>query len=153
MTTTKHCNRSSHERGAALAELAVAIPILFVVMLGAIDFGRVWTEGLALSNAVRAGAQYGSESTLAAADTTGIKRSVREDLESMMDASEIKSISVTSYCECEDGTRVDCDDKCGLLQPHTYVQVRVDKTFQTMFPYPGVPKEVNLVRQARYRAR
>jgi len=136
-----------------LAELAVAIPILFVVMLGAIDFGRVWTEGLALSNAVRAGAQYGSESTVAALDTSGIKRSVQEDLASMMDTSDIKSILVTSYCECADGTTVDCDDKCGVNQPHTYVQVRVDKKFETMFPYPGVPKEVTLVRQARYRAR
>ena len=70
-----------------------------------------------------------------------------------MDASDIKAISVSSYCECEDGTSVDCDDKCGVLQPRTYVQVRVDKTFNTLFPYPGVPKEVTLVRQARCRAR
>jgi Flp pilus assembly protein TadG len=153
MTNARLHNRRFSERGAALAELAVALPILIVVLLGAVDFGRLWTEGLAISNAVRAGAQYGSESTLAALDTTGIKRSVRNDLESMMDASDIKAISVKSYCECEDGTSVDCDDKCGVLQPRTYVQVRVDKTFNTLFPYPGVPKEVTLVRQARCRAR
>jgi hypothetical protein len=116
-----------------LAELAVAIPILFMIMLGAIDFGRVWSEGLALSNAVRAGAQYGSESTVAALDSAGIERSVLEDLDSLMDASEIQAITVTSYCECE--------------------EVRVDKRFRTLFPYPGVPEEINLVRQARVRAR
>ena len=124
-----------------------------MIMLGAIDFGRVWSEGLALSNAVRAGAQYGSESTLAALDTAGIERSVLEDLESLMDASEIQAITVTSYCECEGGATIDCDAKCGAVNPRTYVQVRIDKRFQTLFPYPGVPKEVNLVRQARVRAR
>lgn len=143
----------SCERGASLAELAVALPILIMIMLGAVDFGRVWSEGLALSNAVRAGAQYGSESTVAALDTVGIKRSVLEDLESVMDASEIKAITVTSYCECEDGTSVKCDLKCGVTTPRTYVQVRIDKRFRTLFPYPGVPKEVDLVRQARCRAR
>jgi Flp pilus assembly protein TadG len=136
-----------------LAELAVAIPILFMIMLGAIDFGRVWSEGLALSNAVRAGAQYGSESTVAALDSAGIERSVLEDLDSLMDASEIQAITVTSYCECEDGTAIDCDLKCGVTNPRTYVQVRVDKRFRTLFPYPGVPEEINLVRQARVRAR
>ncbi len=141
------------EKGASLAELTVALPILFLVLLGAVDFGRLWSEGIALSNAVRAGAQYGSESTLAALDQSGIKRAVRNDLASIMDASEIKSIAVASYCECEDGTSVECDKKCGLENPRTYVQVRVDKTFETLFPYPGVPDEVTLVRQARCRAR
>lgn len=136
-----------------MAELAVTLPILIMIMLGAVDFGRVWSQGLALSNAVRAGAQYGSESTVAALDTAGITRSVLEDLESLMDASEIKAITVTSYCECEDGTTIDCDLKCGVVTPRTYVQVRIDKRFTTLFPYPGVPKEVNLVRQARCRAR
>jgi hypothetical protein len=140
------------EKGATLAELAVAIPILFLVMLGAVDFGRVWSEGLALSNAVRAGAQWGSESTLAAQDAAGIKRAVLRDLAGTIDASEIDDILITRFCECADGSSIDCDDRCGVVQPRTYVQVRIDKKFETLFHYPGVPKEVNLVRQARCRA-
>ena len=145
--------RKRSQRGASLAELAVALPVLTLIMLGVVDFGRVWTEGLALSSAVRAGAQYGSESTAAALDVYGITRSVTNDLEDIIDASDIKAITVTSYCECENGTSIDCDDKCGVVHPRTYVNVRVEKTFRTLFPYPGIPKEINLVRQARCRAR
>ena len=54
MMKSKPQKRHSPQRGAALAELAVALPVLFVVLLGAVDFGRLWTEGLALSNAVSA---------------------------------------------------------------------------------------------------
>jgi Flp pilus assembly protein TadG len=152
MRETRRSRQRHSERGASIAELAVAIPILFLIMLGAVDFGRVWSEGLALSNAVRAGAQWGSESTEAVKDFEGIKRSVLDDLEGTIDPSEIASIAVTRFCECSDGSSVDCDDRCGLVQPRTYVQVRIDKKFETLFRYPGIPKEVNLVRQARCRA-
>jgi hypothetical protein len=149
---TKQTRDRRSERGATLAELAIAIPLLFLVMLGAVDFGRVWSEGLALSNAVRAGAHWGAESTEAAKDVAGIKRSVIADLAGTMKESELRAITISRFCECSDGRSVNCDDKCGVVQPRTDVQVRVDKTFNTLFPYPGVPREINLVRQARCRA-
>jgi len=149
---TKRTRARHSEKGATLAELAVAMPILFLVMLGAVDFGRVWSEGLALSNAVRAGAQWGSESTEAAQDVAGIKRMVIDDLRGTIKEAEIDRIQITRFCECSDGSSISCDDRCGLVQPRTYVQVRIDKKFETLFHYPVVPQEVNLVRQARCRA-
>ena len=40
----------------------------------------------------------------------------------------------------------------GLLGvPQVYVRVTAQKTFTTLFPYPGIPKTTNLNRQATVR--
>lgn len=61
MTTTprNHTTVAGHrsERGAALVELAVALPLLLVIMVGTIDFGRAFRTAMIVTNAARAGAQ------------------------------------------------------------------------------------------------
>src|SRR5262245_46343760 len=46
-------------RGAAAAELAFILPVLLLIVLGAIDFGRFAYSYIALTNAARAGAGLG----------------------------------------------------------------------------------------------
>ena len=48
------------ERGQSLVELALAMPLLLLLMLGTIDIGRVFFTYIELRNAVREGASYGS---------------------------------------------------------------------------------------------
>jgi Flp pilus assembly protein TadG len=47
-------------RGAAAVELAIVLPILVTVLLGATDFGRYSYSAIAVANAARSGAAYGS---------------------------------------------------------------------------------------------
>lgn len=47
-------------RGQALVEFALVIPILALLLVMAIDFGRVFFEVVALQNAARIGADYGA---------------------------------------------------------------------------------------------
>ena len=61
------------ERGAALVELAVALPLLAVIMVGAIDFGRAFRTAMIVTNAARAGALYGQHSQPNAGSTTGMR--------------------------------------------------------------------------------
>ena len=55
-------DRLSNRRGGALLELAVAIPMLILIAIGVIDYGRVYTTAITVSNAARAGAEFGSTS-------------------------------------------------------------------------------------------
>lgn len=48
------------ERGAALAELALVLPLLLVVMFGIVDFGRAYQAQVTLTNAAREGARVGT---------------------------------------------------------------------------------------------
>ena len=52
--------RVRDESGSALVELALIFTVLVLVIVGAIDLGRVFTTSTALVNASRAGAQYGA---------------------------------------------------------------------------------------------
>ena len=61
------------ERGAALVEMAVALPVLVVILFGTTDFARVMFTAIEVTNAARAGAQYGAMSLSNSKDTSGIQ--------------------------------------------------------------------------------
>lgn len=48
------------EHGAAMVELAFALPILLLVVWGIVDFGRLLVTASGLTNAAREGARYGA---------------------------------------------------------------------------------------------
>ena len=169
-------SRHRRERGGAVAELAVAMPFVFMMMVGAVDFGRMWTVSTRVADAAYAGAAYGAQSTTTAKDTSGMRTVALHELgidpvvstptkkaavavvESGKSVPSEKDYDVTTtrYCECEDKKSVDCDKgTCvvGSGNRRMYVQVRVGTTFQTVFDYPGIPHEVTITRQTRMRAR
>jgi Flp pilus assembly protein TadG len=59
--------------------MAFLLPILLVLLAGAYDFGRAYYLRIEVTNAARAGAQYGCQSTATATDTTGIKNAANAD--------------------------------------------------------------------------
>lgn len=56
--------RGFARRGAALVEFALVVPVLLLLLLGVIDFGRGWSALGVLSNAAREGARYGAANPL-----------------------------------------------------------------------------------------
>jgi len=59
------------ESGQALIELALTMPLLFIMLLGAAEFGRLAYMAIEISEATKATAQYGSQNATTANDTTG----------------------------------------------------------------------------------
>jgi PKD repeat protein len=53
-------NRGQRRRGQSLAEFALVAPILLLLMLIALDFGRLFLSYVTLNNVVRVAANYGS---------------------------------------------------------------------------------------------
>jgi Flp pilus assembly protein TadG len=143
---------TKRQRGAALAELAVALPILTLVMLGVVDFARVWVQSSAVENAAHAGAQYGAQTTSHAEDTAGIYATVMADLNDSAVDEETYTVVSEKHCEC-DGATLDCDDPCTTDTKRTYVRVRVGSEFRTLFDYPGIPSPLNVSREVQVRAR
>lgn len=64
-------------RGAAAAEFAISVPVLLLLIMGAMDFGRAIDQSIRLETAARAGAQYG---LIFPDDSTGIAARVTEAL-------------------------------------------------------------------------
>ncbi len=69
----KRVNLLRDERGQALVEFAIVAPLLLTLVLGIVQFGLVFSNSLALTDAVRAGARAavvaGPSDASAAADT------------------------------------------------------------------------------------
>jgi Flp pilus assembly protein TadG len=145
-------NDSQPERGSALAELAVILPLLLVTTVGLVDFGRAAFEAIEVENAAHAGAAYGARSKGLAADTAGITAAAIADLGDEVDASKV-AIKSERFCECDNGSSIDCDNDCAGVQPRIYVRVEVQKQFTTLLTYPGIPNSIDLDRQVQLRVR
>jgi Flp pilus assembly protein TadG len=61
--------RGARQRGQAAVELALTLPLLLLIVLGIVDFGRVFIAADTLTHATREAARYGS---LNWSDTAGI---------------------------------------------------------------------------------
>lgn len=129
--------------GQSLVELALAVPVLVLLLLAAADFGRLFYVWIAVNNAARAGAQYGSQTLTSAADTNGMK------LAATTDGSNISGLTATaSQCTCVSGTSVTvCSGSnynCTNAPQATFVKVNTQATFNTVVNYPGMPSSITV---------
>ncbi len=140
-------------RGQSIVEFAVAAPLLALMLVSTADFARVFYFSIALDNAARAGAQYGSQTVIAAANTTGIQNAATTD------GSNIPSLSaLASQCTCESpsGSVTACtaapfsmpSSYCTTNSSATFVQVITSATFTTIVHYPGLPNSFPMTGKA-----
>jgi Flp pilus assembly protein TadG len=90
----------AEERAQALLEVALTLPILLLLLLGAAEMARVSYAAIEVANAARAAVQYGAQNSTTAADTTGMQTAASND------ASNIASVTTTvstSYI-CSNGS-------------------------------------------------
>jgi Flp pilus assembly protein TadG len=153
--------RVRSETGSALIELAVALPLLVAVMIVTIDFARVFYLGISLTNAARAGAQYGTH-TLAQSDpvtgmmqttattatnTTGMTATATRLCQCATDAAVLSPTS-PSPNECIRPEATACPSGHRLIT----VTVTTSKSFSTiMSAVPGVPNPLTLTRSVTQR--
>ena len=87
------------DAGSALVELAVSLPLLVLVMVGTIDFARVFYTGMELTNAARAGAQYGAYNPAQSGDIAGMQTTAAGSVNiTGVDADGIAHLSLRDQC-------------------------------------------------------
>ena len=139
--------------GNAMVEFAIALPFMFLVVMGAADFGRLFFESTALANSAQAGTMYGTQTNAKSGDTAGIEAAALADAVDVQSAVAVPN----RFCDCPDspGTSVNClTGTCtnyGL--PRVYVRTRMEKNFQTLGVYPGVPSNSPIVLENWMRVR
>jgi Flp pilus assembly protein TadG len=127
--------------GQAMVEMAVAVPVLVLLLLAATDFGRLFYTNIEVANAARAGAQYGSQSLISAANSAGMAAVAKDD------ASNLSNLTaVGSQCTCMASANVAaCPASYCASNPNaTFVEVDTSTTFNTIVKYPGIPSRVTL---------
>lgn len=124
-------------RGAAIVEFALAVPLLLLLTMGAIDFGRAFYQSVTISHAAETGAFYGAQNNITSGHDTQMTQMARDD------AADVGTVTVTStrVCKCPNGTVVDCvAGTCtGYGAPRVYVSCDVQKNFNVLTNFPKVP--------------
>lgn len=144
----KRLRRSEH--GGAMVELAVVLPVLVLLAVGVMDYGRVYFTSIAVANAARAGAEWGAQGSGFYTDDARIQSFAQ------LDGAEAAPITITSnhVCKCG-GTTVGCaGTTCagGYGPPIVLVEVTATKTVALLLKYPGLPASVTITRTATFRA-
>ena len=136
------------EGGGALIETALAAPLLSLLLLGASEFGLVDYEAIEVANAAKAGAEYGTSSLSAAADTTGIRTAAINDASNIT----LGTTTVGRSYICSDGTsptgtlpNLVCTSGAAL---ETILMVQTQASFNPLIHIPGVTSTFTLHGQA-----
>ena len=130
-----------------MIEVAILMPLLLLILVGAVDFGQAYYVGIEVASAAQAGTTYGMMNYN---DTAGMRMAAAAD------ASDVPSMtSVATWgCECSDGTgaSVSCatTPTCGSNLVD-YVDVATSVSFTPILSYPAVPASFVLSGHSRMR--
>ena len=128
----------SRATGQTVVELAMLLPLLLLLLVGLLEIGRYAYFDILISNAARAGAQYGAQSLIQAADVGGIRTAAQNDGLAAM------TITATQQCGCAAGALGGCPTGAVCPQPLVYVQVTATDRYSSLFRYPGIPRNLTL---------
>jgi hypothetical protein len=137
-------------RGQSLAEFALGLPFLVLLLVVVGDFARVFYVAMGVASAARAGVQYGAQSYVKAVDNSGMTTAATNDGQSIAGL----SVVPTHFCMC-DGAQcnpaqaspcvVSCDaPPSTCTEPKVFVKVQTSATFNTLLRYPGLPSSFPL---------
>jgi Flp pilus assembly protein TadG len=90
-------------------------PVLLILILGIVDYGRAMFDKMELLSAVRSGAQLAlAETTL---NTTHVTNAVVAATNSSITSSDV---TTTEFCECADGSTITCGGTCADASDNRY---------------------------------
>ena len=138
----------SGESGSSVLELALTLPLLLLLLAGAVDMGRAFYAAVEVTAAANAGAQYGVRNPT---NTAGMQQAA------LLDGADLTGMTTTASwgCECSDGTSSSAS--CATMpscktNAVKYVLVTTALTYVPVFRYPGIPASLALKGSARMRA-
>jgi len=134
------------QAGTSLVEFAIIAPVFVFLAIGIIEIGRYTFFAIVVSNAARAGVQYGSQNTSTAVNASAMASAALADAEGLAQV----SASPTVYCE---NSSTDTATTCPTTTtpaPTTvyYVKVVTTGTFKSLLHYPGIPNNVPITGSA-----
>lgn len=135
------------EEGQSLVELAVAVPLLIILLFGAAEFGRLCYIGTEVTDAAHAGAIYGAQTRATASDDSGMTTAATKD------GSDLNGMIAKSQHLCaatySDTPTADCTTSTAV----EYVQVNTQVTVASLFNSYGFGGNYTLHGQAIERVR
>jgi hypothetical protein len=124
-------------QGGAVLEFALTAPMLLLLTLGAVDFGRAFYYSMTISHAAETGALYGARNVVSTGHSDWMQK------QASLDAQDVGAVKVAAsrFCMCPNGDKVDCEDgSCPSYgAPRVYVSCLVQKQFDSLTNLPKLP--------------
>ncbi len=117
--------------GQAIVEFAVVLPLFLLLLLLAIDFGRVFYTYVAIHNASREAAAYGAT---VPTDTIGIRARADREANTQTQAGE-EALAVSVVCTNTSGAAMACANAAGGGGSGNTVTVTVSERFIFITPF------------------
>lgn len=140
--------------GQAFVEMTLLLPFLVLLTLLVADLARIFYFGMGITQAVRAGVQYGAQHP---ADADGMKAATvaaGADV-ALLETDVIPAPYRYWRCPSDPMTTENTnfpipEGSCGTEQPLLYVRVEATKDFTTLYGgYAWIPKTVTITRVAQ----
>jgi hypothetical protein len=136
--------------GSNVIELAFLMPILLLLLAGAVDFGRAYYIAIEVNSAAHAGALYGSQNPM---DTGGMIAAANRSATGIT----LQVAPPAIACECYDGAPATCGpapNLCSSTGNILYsVLVKTSAIYKPIFSgIPGIPASITLSGQSSMRA-
>jgi Flp pilus assembly protein TadG len=121
-------------RGQALVEFALIVPVFLLLLLVAIDFGRLFFTYIQLNNTAREAAAYAAANP--ATDNATLTTIAQRETNLQAQRGE-GAISATSACVDNLGNTILCADSTGSAGSGDRITVSVGETFTFLTPFVG----------------
>lgn len=136
------------ERGQTLVEIAITLPLLVLILLGAAELARLAYAAIEVTNAAKAAVQYGDQNFGFATDCcgpgTGMYTAANNDAANL--ASPVTLTSSSTYqCSNAPGVPitiipgVTTSAICGTAQIEEILTVNTSASFNPLIHLPGLP--------------
>lgn len=140
--------RRLEESGTALAELALTLPLLLLLLVTAVDLGTAFSAAMVANASAQAGALYGVQHPT---DVSGMVAAAK------LEGSGLSAMvpSAIYGCECSDGSG--STTGCSTVPTCAYnsvyfVEVDTVYNYTPLLPYPGLATSFVIQGKARMRA-
>jgi len=142
---------AQHQDANSLIETALVLPVLLLLLAGAVDIGRAFRAAIIVNAAARTGAAYGIHYPT---DIAGMVLAAKTDATNT--STFITVVPTAKYgCECSDGSSAiaSCasEPSCTMNSVY-YVEVDTTAIYTPMLPWPGIPATIPLSAKVTLRA-
>jgi Flp pilus assembly protein TadG len=133
------------DAGQSFVELALTVPFLFLILVGAGELARLAYAAIEVSSAAKAAVQSATWSRANAANTNTAR--LKSAAAATKDAPDITlgTTTVTSSCICSNGSASTCaSTDCSTSHIEQFITVQTQTTFDPLIHLPGLPTTFTL---------
>jgi Flp pilus assembly protein TadG len=126
------------------------MPLLLIILLGAVEFARFAYVAIEVSNSAKAAAQYAAMNGGASSDSSGVTTAAQNDSANLL-APQVTATVVSSTCACSsaESTTVTCTSTCASGRIFQTVTVQTSATYTPLVTLPGFTSGITLNGKAK----